>query len=61
VLGPYQLGSSDGEAEHWLLADRFNHALDVGLALDVRQRLATQPCGLAAAALVLGAERHPQS
>jgi hypothetical protein len=57
VLGPYRLGSSDGEAEHWLLADRRSHTLDVGLALDVRQLLATQPSGLNAAAHILGAER----
>jgi hypothetical protein len=57
ILGPYQLGSSDTEAEHWLLADQLGHTLDVGLARDVRQLLATQPSELAAIAEILGADR----
>jgi hypothetical protein len=57
ILAPYQLGSGDSEVEHWLLADRFGHAREVGLALDVGQLLATQPSELAAAVEILGAER----
>ena len=60
ILAPYQLGSSDSAAEHRLLADRFGHALEVGLALDVGQLLATQPSELAAAVEILGAERARQ-
>ena len=57
ILGPFELGSSDSEAAHWLLADRLAGTLDVGLELDVRQLLATQPSELAAAAHELGADR----
>ena len=60
ILAPYQLGSSDSAAEHRLLADRFGHALEVGLALDDGQLLATQPSELAAAVEILGAERARQ-
>jgi hypothetical protein len=60
ILSPYRLGSSDSEAEHWLLADRHERTLDVGLALDIRQLLATQPSELAAAAEILGADRTRQ-
>lgn len=58
ILGPYELGSSDGDqAVHWLLADRHAQTLDVGLERDVAQLLATQPSELAAAAEILGAKR----
>jgi hypothetical protein len=57
LLAPYRLGSSESDAEQWLLANRWQHTLDVGLALDVRQLLATQPSELAAATEILGAER----
>ena len=57
VLGSYQLGDSDTEARHWLLADRWQQTLDVGLAFDVRQLLTSQPSELAAAAEILGADR----
>jgi hypothetical protein len=42
-LNPYQLGSSEHEAEHWLLVHRHLATLDIGLAHDVRALLATQP------------------
>jgi len=45
-LNPYQLGSSEQEAEHWLLVDRHLATLDVGLAHDVQALLATQPSEL---------------
>jgi hypothetical protein len=45
-LNAYELGSSEQEAEHWLLVDRHPGTLDVGLAHDVRALLATQPCEL---------------
>ena len=48
LLEPYRLGSSDAKAEHWLLFDRWQSTLDVGLARDVRQLLVTQPSELAA-------------
>jgi hypothetical protein len=57
LLEPYRLGSSDAEAEHWLLVDRWQSTLDVGLARDVRQLLVTQPSELGAAARILGTQR----
>ena len=45
-LNPYEIGSSEQEAEHWLLVDRHLGTLDVGLAHDVRALLATQPSEL---------------
>ena len=45
-LEPYRLGDSDGEGEHRLLVDRYLVTLDVGLARDVEQLLATQPSEL---------------
>ncbi len=60
ILSPYELGSSDSDATHWLLADRFQDTLHVGLALDVRQLLATQPSELAAAVEILGADHVQQ-
>jgi hypothetical protein len=45
-LNPYELGSSEHEAEHWLLVDRHLATLDVGLAYDVQALLATQPSEL---------------
>jgi len=47
-LEPYRLGDSDDEGEHRLLVDRYLGTLDVGLARDVEQLLATQPSELAA-------------
>jgi len=45
-LEPYGLGDSDDEGEHRLLVDRYLGTLDVGLARDVDQLLATQPSEL---------------
>ena len=45
-LEPYRLGDSDEEGEHWLLVDRYVGTLDIGLARDVEQLLATQPSEL---------------
>ena len=42
-LEPYQLGDSEDEGEHRLLVDRYFGTLDIGLACDVEQLLATQP------------------
>ncbi len=44
---------------HWLLADRLQDSLH-GLALDVRQLLATKPSELAAAVEILRAEHVEQ-
>ena len=40
-LEPYRLGDSDDDGEHRLLVDRYLGTLDVGLARDVEQLLAT--------------------
>ena len=45
-LEPYRLGDSDDEGEHRLLVDRYLGTLDVGLAREVEQLLATQPSEL---------------
>ena len=45
-LEPYQLGDSEDEGEHRLLVDRYLGTLDIGLARDVEQLLATQPSEL---------------
>ena len=45
-LEPYRLGDSVDEGEHQLLVDRHLGTLDVGLARDVEQLLATQPSEL---------------
>jgi hypothetical protein len=45
-LEPYRLGDADEDSEHWLLVDRYLGTLDVGLARDVEQLLATQPSEL---------------
>ena len=45
-LDPYELGDSEDEGEHRLLVDRCLGTLDVGLARDVEQLLATQPSGV---------------
>lgn len=45
-LEPYRLGDSEDEGEHRLLVDRYLRTLDVGLARDVEQLLATQPSEL---------------
>jgi hypothetical protein len=42
-LNAYELGSSEPEAEHWLLGDRHLATVEVGSAHDVRALLATQP------------------
>jgi hypothetical protein len=47
-LEPYRLGDSDDEGEHPLLVDRYLDTLEVGLARDVEQLLATQPSELGA-------------
>jgi hypothetical protein len=47
-LEPYRLGHSDDEGEHQLLVDRYFGTLEVGLARDVEQLLATQPSELGA-------------
>jgi hypothetical protein len=60
ILSPYELGNSDSDATHWLLANRFQDTLHIGLALDVRQLLATQPSELAAAVEILGADHVQQ-
>ncbi len=45
-LETYQLGDSETGAKHRLLVDRYLGTLDVGLAGDVEQLLATQPSEL---------------
>jgi hypothetical protein len=45
-LEPYRLGDADDEGEHRLLVDRYLGTLEVGLARDVEQLLATQPSEL---------------
>jgi hypothetical protein len=45
---PYRLGDSEDEGEHRLLVDRYLGTLEVGLARDVEQLLATQPSELGA-------------
>jgi hypothetical protein len=45
-LEPYRLGDSDDQGEHRLLVDRYLGTLEVGLARDVEQLLATQPSEL---------------
>jgi hypothetical protein len=47
-LEPYRLGDLDDEGEHRLLVDRYLGTLEVGLARDVEQLLATQPSELGA-------------
>jgi hypothetical protein len=54
-LDPYRLGDSECEGEHRLLVDRYLGTLDVGLALDVEQLLATQPSELHALTAELSA------
>ena len=54
-LEPYRLGDSDDEGEHWLLVGRYLGTLDVGLARDVEQLLATQPSELHALTAELSA------
>ena len=41
-LEPYRVGGSDDQGEHRLLVDRYLRTLEVGLARDVGQLLATQ-------------------
>jgi hypothetical protein len=48
ILSPYRLGDSENEAEHRLLVDRHLATLDIALARDAEQLLATQPSELAA-------------
>ena len=45
-LEPYRLGDSEDEGEHRLLVDRYLGTLEIGLARDVEQLLATQPSKL---------------
>lgn len=55
-LEPYRLGDSDDEGEHRLLVDRYLGTLEVGLARDVEQLLATQPSELHTLTADLSAE-----
>ena len=55
-LEPYRLGDSDDEGEHRLLVDRDLGTLEVGLARDVEQLLATQPSELYALTADLSAD-----
>jgi hypothetical protein len=56
-LEPYRLGDSQDQGDHRLLVDRYLGTLDVGLARDVEQLLATQPSELhALTADLLGRE-----
>jgi hypothetical protein len=61
MFDPYNFGDLtddlDHPAVHWLLADRWDNTLHVGLAADVEQFLCTQPSELAAAAAQVGPER----
>jgi hypothetical protein len=57
-LESYRLGDSDDEGEHRLLVDRYLGTLDVGLARDVEQLLATQPSGLHALTAELSASER---
>ncbi len=43
VLAGYQLGSSEAEAEHWLVVDRATGQMSVGLPDDVTRLLRSQP------------------
>jgi len=45
-LEPYRLGATDDEGDHRLLVDRYLGTLEVGLARDIEQLLATQPSEL---------------
>jgi hypothetical protein len=59
-LRPYDLGDladETQEARHWLLCDRWEETLYVGLAHDVDGLLRTQPSELHAAARELGHAR----
>ena len=57
---PYRLGDADDEGEHRLLVDRYLGTLDVGLARDVEQLLATQPSELHALTAELSAGETEQ-
>ena len=54
-LEPHRLGDSGDEGEHRLVVDRYLGTLDVGLARDVEQLLATQPSELHALTAELSA------
>jgi hypothetical protein len=57
----YDLGTSSedpaDQVPHWLLCDRFEQTLWVGLARDVEALLCTQPSELHAAARIVGGEQ----
>ncbi|HEV7805423.1 MAG TPA: hypothetical protein VGO80_06380 [Solirubrobacteraceae bacterium] len=61
MFASYDLGDLHEDpgapAPHWLLADRWEHTLHVGLARDVQQFLATQPSTTSAVADAVGPER----
>jgi hypothetical protein len=60
ILEVYDLGDRGDEpvpAAHWLLCDRFEQTLWVGLARDVEALLCTQPSELHAAARIVGGEQ----
>jgi hypothetical protein len=58
-LEPYRLGDAEDEGEHRLLVDRYLGTLEVGLARDVEQLLATQPSELSALTADLSAAETP--
>jgi len=60
LFSPYQLGSSDVRLCTGCWPTACRTSLHIGLALDVRQLLATQPSELAAAIEILGAEHLEQ-
>lgn len=60
LFSPYDFGDRTDypvPAVHWLLADRWESTLDIGLARDVEQLLRTQPGVIAAAIDHVGRER----
>ncbi len=61
MFDSYDLGDLQEDpgvpAPHWLLADRWQHTLHVGLARDVQQLLATQPSTTSAVVAEIGPDR----
>ena len=61
IFDGYDLGTSSedpaDQVPHWLLCDRFEQTLWVGLARDVEALLCTQPSELHAAARIVGGEQ----
>ena len=64
MFDSYDLGDLQDDpgilAPHWLLADRWEHTLHVGLARDVQQFLATQPSTAHAVVDAIGPERFSE-